>query len=198
MTIASHAIGPEFDSRWEYFFFSCIKWRFKSNTNNNSLKSSKDKLIVQSSEVAQRKRVGLITQRSEDRNLPSLFLLPSFLNFLKYKKFPNRELNPVFGANPWGTRSLFFWNTKKFPNRELNPGFLVQIHGVHEVFFFWNTKKFPNRELNPGLSGESRVSWPPRLLGRSLCFRPGSNRRPWDYETHALPTAPRKLWCCDS
>jgi hypothetical protein len=24
------------------------------------------------------------------------------------------------------------------------------------------------------------------------CFRPGSNRRPWDYETHALPTAPRK------
>ena len=26
-------------------------------------------------------------------------------------------------------------------------------------------KKFPNRELNPGLSGESRVSWPPRLLG---------------------------------
>ena len=24
------------------------------------------------------------------------------------------------------------------------------------------------------------------------CFRPGPNRRPWDYETHALPTAPRK------
>ena len=56
-------------------------------------------------------------------------------------------------------------------------------------------KEFPNRELNPGLSGESRVSWPPRLLGISLCFRPGSNRRPWDYETHALPTAPRKHCC---
>ena len=49
--------------------------------------------------------------------------------------------------------------------------------------------------MNPGLSGESRVSWPPRLLGISLCFRPGSNRRPWDYETHALPTAPRKHCC---
>ena len=30
----------------------------------------------------------------------------------------------------------------------------------------------------------------PSLLQK--CFRPGSNRRPWDYETHALPTAPRK------
>ena len=29
-------------------------------------------------------------------------------------------------------------------------------------------KKFPVRELNPGLSGESRVSWPPRLTGRQI------------------------------
>ena len=29
-------------------------------------------------------------------------------------------------------------------------------------------KKFPDRELNPGLSGESRVSWPPRLTGMNL------------------------------
>ena len=29
-------------------------------------------------------------------------------------------------------------------------------------------KKFPVRELNPGLSGESRVSWPPRLTGKIL------------------------------
>ena len=99
--------------------------------------SYEDNFIIQASEVAQRKRVGLITQRSEDRNLPSLFLLPAL----------------VFSQRP---------------------------------------KKFPNRELNPGLSGESRVSWPPRLLGSRICFRPGSNRRPWDYETHALPTAPRK------
>ena len=31
-------------------------------------------------------------------------------------------------------------------------------------------KKFPDRELNPGLSGESRVSWPPRLSGRTYAF----------------------------
>ena len=29
-------------------------------------------------------------------------------------------------------------------------------------------KKFPVRELNPGLSGESRVSWPPRLTGINM------------------------------
>ena len=31
-------------------------------------------------------------------------------------------------------------------------------------------KKFPDRELNPGLSGESRVSWPPRLSGSTYAF----------------------------
>ena len=77
--------------------------------------SYEDNFIIQASEVAQRKRVGLITQRSEDRNLPSLFLLPAL----------------VFSQRP---------------------------------------KKFPNRELNPGLSGESRVSWPPRLMRRKVAF----------------------------
>ena len=53
-------------------------------------------------------------------------------------------------------------------------------HGQHIQasswsFFFKNffrpmrtIKKFPVRELNPGLSGESRVSWPPRLTGMNL------------------------------
>ena len=36
---------------------------------------------------------------------------------------------------------------------------------VLKTFFFSSIKKFPVRELNPGLSGESRVSWPPRLTG---------------------------------
>ena len=72
---------------------------------------------------------------------------------------------------------------------------VVTIFFLYSKKEFLNKKKFPNRELNPGLSGESRVSWPPRLLGSPICFRPGSNRRPWDYETHALPTAPRKRWC---
>ena len=32
-----------------------------------------------------------------------------------------------------------------------------------------------------------------RLSYRGICSRPGSNWRPWDYETHALPTAPQEL-----
>ena len=32
-----------------------------------------------------------------------------------------------------------------------------------------------------------------RLSYRGKCSRPGSNWRPWDYETHALPTAPQEL-----
>ena len=34
-----------------------------------------------------------------------------------------------------------------------------------------------------------------RLSYRGVCSRPGSNWRPWDYETHALPTAPQELIC---
>ena len=82
-----------------------------------------------------------------------------------------------------------------------SPGFNSRLGNIFLFLSFFLLlffkKKFPNRELNPGLSGESRVSWPPRLLGRK-CFRPGSNRRPWDYETHALPTAPRKHLICRS
>ena len=136
--------------------------------------------------MAQRKRVGLITQRSEDRNLPSLLFWWRNM-FSQCCEFYRRTM---YNSSEVAQRKRVGLITQRSEDRNL-PSLLF---GWNFIFLYdekW--KKFPNRELNPGLSGESRVSWPPRLLGSWLCFRPGSNRRPWDYETHALPTAPRKL-----
>jgi hypothetical protein len=54
----------------------------------------------QGSEVAQRKRVGLITQRSEDRNLPSLSFCPT-----KKKRFLPKKILPP-GIEPGTYRVL--------------------------------------------------------------------------------------------
>ena len=76
MTSALHAEGREFDSHWKYFFNICPR----GPTDKASDYESGDCGFESHrgcSEVAQRKRVGLITQRSEDRNLPSLIFFHS-------------------------------------------------------------------------------------------------------------------------
>ncbi len=88
----------------------------------------------QHSELAQRKRVGLITQRSQDRNLDSLTL--SRLAQLVERKTLNLV---VVGSSP--TVGISFY--KKL--------FLI-------LFFFTNKKKFPNRDSNPGRVGENHIS----------------------------------------
>ena len=86
-----------------------------------------------SSELAQRKSVGLITQRSQDRNLDSLM---SRLAQLVERKTLNLV---VVGSSPTvGVPFLFF-------------GILIFFKKIPK-------KSFPHRESNPGRVGENHIS----------------------------------------
>ena len=124
-----------------FFNFSC------------ALRLRKRKYVVCasiSSELAQRKRVGLITQRSQDRNLDSLV---SRLAQLVERKTLNLV---VVGSSPTVGVSFIFY-LFIFIFREKNI-FLFLCNRVRVRVRVYSKRKFPNRESNPGRVGENHIS----------------------------------------
>ena len=119
------------------FFFFCD---VENNKNLNVLPCSES-----SSELAQRKRVGLITQRSQDRNLDSL--ITSRLAQLVERKTLNLV---VVGSSPTvGILFIFYFfarSSKKIKNKNASTGTrtrILTLEGLNTTLVLWTQSLGP-------------------------------------------------------
>ena len=104
------------------------------------------------------------------------------------KKFGSQKMKMLWTKKKTVPAPQFGVPKRNLHVRESNPG---RLRDRQKCYQLHQRGKPPARIELATLRLLSACS--ARLSYRGICSRPGSNWRPWDYETHALPTAPQEL-----